>query len=101
MAPIRPPSEQGVEYQLLDKITELIEKLDQPIPIIINTNGGGDQLAVPNPYPAMSGYTWQTPLTTYGNAYGYIEIKLWADSIELILIVNGQYLWQRKLYWSK
>ena len=96
--PARPPSEQGIEYDLADKIDALLERLNLPVPQGASPNwwdvlgAGGEQLA-------NSGY--QTYTVLYGKEtypLGQLKTVQYPDRIVLTITVGNSPIWQRALF---
>jgi hypothetical protein len=98
--PARPPSEQSVEYQLLDKIAELTERLSQqtipPSPNWWDVLPEGSEILAGN-------YTQEFALYPYASNSPPIRLiaARFPDRIELSLRTYNGDIWKRALFFKR
>lgn len=103
----RPPSEQGVEYDLLDELRELRPLLEQlrDRPPVAEIKVSGDWFdRVPRdflgPDYRHGSFQWSWPMTPSGMG-GRIMVTTYPDRVELQLrTMEGMPIWQRTLFYE-
>lgn len=106
----RPPSEQGVEYELLDALAEVKELLAQPTRI---------QVASPNWWDVLPGNEWVRSgdwreIFPVGQHYQFMlpnkradmpvtmQVGFYDDRLEMTLKIAAAYvIWQRALFFQR
>lgn len=110
----RPPSQQGVEYQVLDAVADLSRRVDELAqrPAVVLPAHANWWDVLPNlGYPGASpwseilyagGTSWLQLNSTQPSYNVVLRVVTLADRLELSLQLNsGQIIWQRALFFER